>query len=149
MSDPISTNYFPTPAQISAQDIADARQRLAIYLANWWPELDSRPGSVYGDLDLTPRAVLTAAGEVAWLKFKSDLLLSNVAQGIIYDTDFVTAFLANFGVSAQDATSSSGVIQIQFSANKSYVIDPGSSFTFGSFVFQLDPSAGDPVIVYP
>ncbi len=145
----LATDYFPTPAQINAADIANARARLATYLASWWPELDTRPGSVFGDLDLTPRGVMTAAGEIAWSRFKSDLQLANVAQGIIYDEAFVAAFLKNFGVSAQAAIAATGTVQIVFSANKSYVLDPGSSFTFGASVFQISPNAGDPVIVYP
>lgn len=149
MSDTLSTNYFPTPSQIAPVDIADSRARLVVILAAWWAELDTRPGSVFGDLDITPRAVLTAGTEIAWAKFKSDLQLSNIAQGIIYDADFVTAFLKNFGVSTQDPVASSGTIELIFSVNKSYVIDPNATFTFGNFVFQISPSAGDPVIIYP
>lgn len=143
------TDYFPTPSEINASAIINARTRLASYLAVWWPELDSRPGAVFGDIYLTPAAVLMAALETAAAQYKSDSILSNVANGIVYDTDFVTQFLANFGVTAQSSIQATGTILIVFSANQSYVLAQNASFIFNGQTFQINPDAGNPVVVQP
>lgn len=143
------TDYFPTPSEINAAAIINARTRLASYLAVWWPELDSRPGAVFGDTYLTPESVLMAALEIAAAQYKSDSILSNVANGIVYDSDFVTQFLANFGVSAQSAIQATGTILIIFSANQGYVLDQNATFVFNGSTFQINPDAGNPVVVSP
>lgn len=142
------TDYMPTPDELDPQDVLAARNRAAAYLAQWWPELDTRPNSVFGDIHLTPYSVMVAGLEVALEKVLSDLNLANVAQGKIFNATFVEAYLRNFGVVTRGEVPSSGVIKLTFSANKSYVIDLDSEFTFNNNVFKINETEGSPVVIY-
>jgi hypothetical protein len=142
------SDYFPNLDQLSLTQIQTIRQRIVDTLASAWPQLDTRPNSVVGDLLVTPKAIVDAQSEAAMAMLLSDLDMSNVAKGIVYNSDFVTAFLANFGVTPLNSVPSSGVIALTFSTNKNYVLDPNAQITLGSNVFQLDPSAGNPVVIY-
>lgn len=91
----IST-YFPEVSEIDAETLKSARQRLDIFLKKKYPDLDSRPNSLFGDLALSPFAHLVAGLEIAAGRMLSDLDLENVAAGVIYncfrrDTRFITS----------------------------------------------------------
>jgi len=142
------SDYFPSLDQLSLDEMQSIRQRIADILASAWPQLDTRPNSVVGDLVVTPKAVIDAQTEAAVAMLLSDLDLSNVAEGTIYNPSFVTAFLANFGITPMNAVSASGLIALMFNTNQNYVIDPNAQFVFGSSIFQINPSAGNPVVIY-
>jgi hypothetical protein len=143
------TDYMPTPDQLEVSDILDARQRAVTLLKAWWPQLDTRPGSVFGDIHMTPYAVMLSSLEVALEKILSDIDLAEVAKGRIYNPTFVEAFLKNFGVVTRGEVNSSGVIQLTFSENKIYVIDGDAEFTIGGKIFKLNNSEGNPLTIYP
>ena len=90
--------YLPAANEIAPDIVLLVRQRLQKYLQDWWPELDTRPNSVFGDLYLTPMAVTVAALEIAYRRRDADLNLANVANGIVFNPVFVDGFLRNFGV---------------------------------------------------
>ena len=142
------TDYLPLPNEVAPADILDARQRLVAYLAQFWPELDTRPNSAFGDLHALPLAVLMAAMEAGMARLKSDLDLSQVIQGKVYDDAFVRAFLTNFGVASNLAVAATGVIRLVFNDNRNYSINLDASFTFGAQVFKLNANEGNPVVVY-
>lgn len=123
------------------------RARLVTYLQEWWPELDVRPNSVFGDLYLTPMATLLAAAEIAYSRRDSDLNLVNVAQGIIFDPEFVDAFLGNFGASLRGAVRASGLVKLSLSEDQTYVFDADTAFTFNGQTFKVRPEEGNPVVL--
>jgi len=146
---PLLQDYLPDMDQVPISSIVSIRQQFMNYLAQWWPQLDTRPGSIFGDLHLTPAAVLDAAAALAVTNLFSDLELTNVANGVINNPDFVRAYLKNFGVSAQAGASSTGTMAMVFSANQTYVFSGSVIFNFGSSAFQVSPTVGDPVIISP
>ena len=143
------TEYLPDPADLDADAVVETRKRLQAYLQQFWPELDTRPNSVFGDVYLTPMATLMTAAEVAVQRFKSDLDLANVAAGVVYDPDFVTAFLKNFGISTETAINASGTVRLVFNVDQEYVIESSTTFTFGSSVFFINPEEGNPIYIKP
>ena len=99
MSD-ISRHYLPAWAEGTPEAARAARERLSELLRVARPDLDTRPNSVFGDLWLNEAGTLMAALDMAIARYKSVLDLENVANGIIWDCDFVAAFLSNFAVPA-------------------------------------------------
>lgn len=125
------TTYFPDLAEIDQATLLSARERLDTVLKQKYPELDSRPNSVFGDLALSPYAHLIAAHEIAMGRFMSDLDLEQVANGVIYNCDFVKKYIQNFATVKQSTLQSSGVIRLIFCADANYTIDRRARFLFG------------------
>ena len=107
-----------------------ARQRLDIILKQKYPNLDTRPNSVFGDLGISPYAYLVACHEIAMERFMSDLDLEQVANGVIYNCDFVKKYIQNFATVDQTTLKSSGVIRLVFCADDSYTIDLRARYIF-------------------
>lgn len=124
--------YFPDVADIDAATLQSVRQRLDTFLKAKYPDLDTRPTSVFGDLGLSPFAYLVAGQEIATGRFMSDLDLEQVAKGVIYNCDFVKAYLKNFATVDQTTLQSSGVIRLIFCADGSYTIDRRARYLFGT-----------------
>lgn len=143
------TEYLPDPNDLDPSAIIETRKRLQAYLQDFWPELDTRPNSVFGDVYLTPMATMMTSLEVAMQRFKSDLDLTNVANGIIYDVDFIKAYLKNFGVSTTEAINASGTIKLVFNADKEYILDSSTTFSFGDAIFFVNPEEGNPIYIKP
>lgn len=143
------TAYLPEPSDLDTAAVISTRQRLQTYLQQFWPELDTRPGSVFGDIYLTPAATMMTAMEVAMQRFKSDLDLANVSGGIVYDPEFVQAFLNNFGVTTGKAINSSGTVKLTFTVDKEYILESSTTFSFGSTVFFINPEEGNPIYIKP
>jgi len=122
--------YFPDIADVSQTQLFSARQRLDTVLKQKYPNLDTRPNSVFGDLGLAPYAYLIAAHEIAMERFMSDLDLEQVANGVVYNCDFVRKYIQNFATVDQTTLKSSGVIRLVFCANDSYTIDRRARFLF-------------------
>ena len=137
--------YFPEVADIDAATLLATRQRLDAFIKSAYPDLDTRPNSVFGDLALAPYAHLVAGHEMATKRFMSDLDLEAVASGIVYNCDFVRQYLKNFATIDQTTLKSSGVIRLTFCADAEYTIDRRARYTFGAptndFTLRL-PHAG-------
>lgn len=140
-------NYFPALADIPESRALDARNRVATYTQAGWPELDMRPNTPFGDFHLTPFAYLLAGLEIAMDRFRSDLNLENVANGVIYDCDFVKQFLGNFAVTARENMEASGVVRMVFNTDREYFIDRSALLSFEGNLFRpYTPNAGGVVI---
>jgi hypothetical protein len=122
--------YFPDVADVTQDQLLSARQRLDTILKQKYPNLDTRPNSVFGDLGLAPYAYLVACHEIAMDRFMSDLDLEQVANGVIYNCDFVRKYIQNFATVDQATLKSSGVIRLVFCADSSYTIDRRARFLF-------------------
>lgn len=144
----IST-YMPTYAELSAETIKDTRSRLESFIRMTFPEQDMQPGTVLGDLILTPQAFTLSAVETGMDRFMSDLDLGNVANGIIYNCDFVERYLNNFAASTDAALQGSGTLRLVFSDNKTYVLDRSTRFKMGEDTYGMYMPHEGPVTVYP
>lgn len=140
-------NFLPTPAELPVSEILFVRERLERYLSDWWPELDTRSNSVFGDLVLTPMATMTAALEAAYRRRESDLNLANVARGVVFDPEFVDGFLNNFGATSRASVASSGVIRLAFSEDRAYVLDTETRFVLNGQSFRVGESEGNPLVI--
>ncbi len=129
--------YFPKLSELTEEQLQSARDRAEAFLRAGWPDTDLRPLSPMGDLALTPFAHLICACEVALGRFMSDLDMEQVANGVIFNCDFVTAFLKNFAIEDTAALHSSGVVRLVFNADKTYTIDRRTRFKFGENEFSL------------
>jgi len=125
-------DYFPKFSELTDIQVQDMRSRLVATWAEGWPDLDTRPGSVFGDGVVTPLAYALAASEIAGTRIQSDLDLNNVAQGIIYSCDFVRAFLKNFAVTVREGLPATGIVRLTFSADAAVEINRGMKIRFGN-----------------
>jgi len=136
--------YFPEVSNLDASTLQTVRSRLDNYLKAKFPDLDTRPTSVFGDLVLSPMTYLVAGMETATSRVLSDLDLENVAKGVVYNCDFVKAYLKNFATTDQTTLKSSGVIRLVFCVDASYTIDRRAQYLSGTdniFTLRL-PNAG-------
>lgn len=132
------TTYFPEADSLSTDTLLQTRARLDTFLRIKYPDLDTRPNSVFGDLVVSPYTYLVASLESAMGKFMSDLDLEQVANGVIYNCEFVTKYLNNFAVVDQQTLQSSGVVRLVFCNDSAYTIDRRANYLFGTGnVFSL------------
>jgi hypothetical protein len=135
-TDFIST-YVPAFVELSSEEVADCRERLAAFFSTMFPDLDTSPNTVLGDLILTPQAFQVAALEKGMDRFMSDLNLGNVAANKVYNCDFVSDYLKNFSVVNEYELRSSGVIRMVFSKDTDYELDRGTQFKIGNYIFSI------------
>lgn len=138
--------YLPDPTDVNPEEILRVRQRISAYVRQFWPELDTRPNTPFGDLVLTPMATIMALNEIAARRFTNDLDLTRVANGIYYNEEFLQGFVRNFGVNLAEPVNATGTVRLVFSANADYVISTSSQFRFGSSVFSPDTEDSEIVI---
>jgi len=129
--------YFPSYADIPDSAVQSMRQRLATLHHQFWPDIDARPGSPFGDQALTPIAYLLAAAEIACGRVLSDADLGNVAQGIIYNCDWVREYLKNFAITEAATLQASGIVRLTFTTNQDYLIDRRARYNFSGNIFNL------------
>lgn len=110
----ILTHYYPDFNELTQEQIREARATLENSYRTVFPDLDMRPNSVFGDMWLTPAALHIAALDVAISRYKSDLNLGNIAAGVIWDCDFVAAYLRNFSTLQDTSVLSYGAVRLVF-----------------------------------
>ena len=135
-TDFIST-YVPAFVELTAEEVSDCRERLSTLFRTMFPDIDTSPNTVTGDLIMTPQAYQVAALEKGMDRFMSDLNLENVANGVVYNCDFVSKYLNNFAVANPYELRSSGVIRLVFDADQEYTLDRGVQFKIGDHIFSL------------
>jgi len=133
----IFDHYFPDIADIPASAVSIVRERLVAHAQPMWPTLDMRPNSVFGDAHVTPLAFLIAGLEIAMDRMRSDVTIENVANGIVYDCEFVSQFLQNFTGAPSDAPASIGILRLVFSENTAVSIPRNVQFTVNEGVYTV------------
>lgn len=141
------TTYFPELETIPQEDRDSARARLVAWLSPYFADTDMAPGSVLGDRGIAPISAALAAMEVALGRVMSDMIPENVAAGTMYNCDFISKFLANFGVYDLTPMESSGIIRLTFTSDilNAITLDPSVMFQFGPSVFKVRQTT----LVYP
>ena len=142
-------DYLPGPEVLDPADVQAARSRLEQCVKSWWPELDTRPGSVFGDLHLTPLATMLASLEDAQRQRDRDTDLEAISRGLVTDVNLAKTFLANFGVTETSAAKSSGLVRMVFSVNQEVSLDPDMRFQAGSNLFNVVTKDGASLVVKP
>lgn len=136
----IITTYVPSPAELDQAKIADYRELVAEWFAKDDPTLDTRPGSVFGDLAVNPLAKFLSALDQGVQNLQSDFLLENIANGTIYNCEYVAKYLKNFVPDDPDSNRAYGILRLTFSVDQSITIDTGTVFFSqpgDSFVVQV------------
>lgn len=124
--------YYPDLAELSAQQLADARAKVVATLQPHFADIDLSPGTATGDAVVAPLAAFVAASEEAHGRLMSDLDLENVANGLVYSCAFVGKYLGNFAVYDVSNLRSFGLVRITFSANELVLLDKSMLFRFGN-----------------
>jgi len=140
-------DYLPGPEVMDPAAIQDSRARLEQCVKAWWPELDTRPGSVFGDLHLAPLATLLASLEDALRQRDRDTDLDAISRGLVTDPDLARTFLANFGVTETSATKSNGLARLVFAKNQDVSLDPDMRFQAGNSLFNVVTKDGAALVI--
>ena len=142
------TTYMPSILELTQEEVLDTRQRLEIYSKESFPDIETEPNSVLGDLLLTPQAYQIAAIEKGLDRFMSDLDLGNVADNIVYNCDFVEQYIKNFAVgSIEDTIKVSGVVRLVFNTNKQYTLDRGTLFKLNNTLLHIYLPSNGPFVI--
>jgi hypothetical protein len=125
------TTYFPAPSDLAPTDLQSTRAELQAWLAPAAPEgLDMRPGSVFGAWGLDPLTILVQGILTAVGRMREDLDVAGVANGVVYDCDFVQKYLLALGGRQQEAVNTVGYVQLVFSANADVDISSATRLQF-------------------
>lgn len=141
---------MPSYLELTRDEVQDTRERLENFIRVGFPDIDLQANTVIGDLIITPQAYTVAAVEKGMDRFMSDLNLANVAEGVVYNCDFVEQYLGNFAASKQESLQGSGVLRLVFSEDKVYTLDRSTRFSpmnGGSTYGMYMPHEG-PVVLY-
>lgn len=141
--------YMPAYVDLTQEELEDTRDRLSSFMLTGFPDMETSPASVTGDLLVTPQAYTVAALERGMDNFMSDLDLANVAAGTIYNCEFVEQYLGNFATDPGDTLKASGVARLVFSSNKAYTLDRSTRFSFNGNVFSMYMPYTGPYEIYP
>lgn len=129
--------YVPSTLELSNQDVLDSRRTLQQYMTLSFPDIANSPGTVLGDLIVTPQSYIITALQKGINGILSDLILENAANGVVNNCDFVKTYLKNFGVDTSLYFPSSGVLRLIFSKNKTYELDRSTQFRINSNIYTI------------
>jgi hypothetical protein len=138
------TDYLPDVNDLDPVALKRARDTIVGYLRGHpsFQDVDLGPSSVAGDLLVNPYAHLMVALDVGINRIFSDIDLANVSSGIIYNCDFVTEYLKNFGQGNTYEYPSTGVVRVTWASGTPKVLNPNTRFLFpggaDEYVFQAD-----------
>ena len=132
MSLQFTDEYYPALSEISPEELAESREFVTRLLQPALLDVDLAPGTPTGDMVVSPLAAFHAASNVANSRLMSDLVMENVANGIIYSCPFVTAYLGNFAVYDVENLRSTGVVRLTFSSPAARTIQKAVRFRFGN-----------------
>lgn len=130
-------DYVPASEELSQEKVQDSRTQIQDLTSTQFPDLATSPGTVLGDLIVTPQAYLLAQFQEGMNRFISDLCLQNVAGGIVYNCDFVQQYINNFGVDTSLYYPSSGIVRLTFDTDKDYKLDRSTQFKLNNSVYSI------------
>lgn len=141
-----SEEYNTELSTLKSEDVLNTRERIQGSMAEIDASIDTSPGTVVGDLAVTPMAFVNTAIDTNITEFMSDLLLENPSKGIVYSCNVVNAYLDNLTSSMLNLMST-GVIAMAFSESATYELQRGTTFNIGDATFEIYyPYAGNFII---
>lgn len=129
--------YVPAIEELDRQTVLATRDSLQQFVNLSFPDLATQPGTVIGDLLVTPQSYILSSFQVGAERILSDLCLENVAEGNVYNCDFVIHYIKNLGVPANMNYPSTGVVRITFSEDKDYLLDRSTQFKIGDNIYKI------------
>lgn len=158
----IISALYPDVSSITPEYVQAVRQRIVLNTLRSFPNLETRPGSVHGDLSISPDAMRVASIETGLNGILGDLDMDNVAAGVVYSCDFVNQYLRQLGVVDRPTGSSTGKVRMFFdrdrldkvfsdNAYEPLSVSRGLQFLFGEdnvFRLQLSSEAAA-LLIYP
>lgn len=149
MSFPISwSSYAPALEDIPQAEFYAEWELLTASTRAAFPDLDTRPGTPFADLFLIPAAKQRAAMRTAAERMLSDLDLANIQEGIVYNCDFVEAYLNSLGVGAERVVPATGVLLLQFSSEGPFELKSSALFGDTQVALQVSGTYSSGVITF-
>ena len=108
------TDYLPAAADLTAEQLANARTKMEAIILDQSPTTDTRPGSLIGDNVVSQLALAEASRAVAVERVLSDLDTEAVGRGVIYNCDVAKAFISNFALAASADVKARGLVRLVF-----------------------------------
>lgn len=133
----IIETYLPSFAELSQEELYACRQRLVNLIETKFSDIDLTPNTVVGDLIVSPLTYTLAALEKGVDRIFSDLNTSNIANGVIYNCDFVEAWLKNFLPTDTLTFPATGVIRLTFSNADPILLDRSTQFKIDNTICSL------------
>lgn len=128
---------MPSYVELDQETLYSTRERLVNYMRTKFDNVDVVPNTVVGDLIVTPQTWTLSAIEQGLDRVLSDLQTENIANNVIYNCNFTTAWLKNFVNGAQLMRPSTGVLRLSFSSDESLVLDRATQFTIAGNIYTI------------
>lgn len=129
--------YMPSTIELDIPQVRVNRQQLSNYVSVAFPDIAHNPGTVIGDLIITPQSYIISSIEQGLENVLSDITLENVANGTIFNCDFVSSYIKNYGVDSSLYYPSSGVLRLVFSEDKTYELDRSTQFKIDNYIYSI------------
>lgn len=153
MSLSFTEEYFPDLSELSAEQLALAREQVVTSLQPAMPDVDLSPGTPTGDFVVSALAGYRAAAEESNSRLMSDLDLDNVANGLIYSCSFVQAYLGNFAVYDVENLRAFGLVRLSYDSAAAQTLPRTARFRFGTtddwLPVTTDPGAEEIAVLPP
>ena len=133
------SDYLPDNG-VKREEAALVRREKEVAIKSLYPDLDTRPGSPFGDLYLTPSAYSDAETAVAASRFLEDLDITNAQQNRIWNCPFVEQYLASLGVGADRVVPSYGLLYIAVESTATFFYPADTVFAEGQAVYTTEGS---------
>ena len=148
------TKYADFTNEIDPKILQDVESRLRILLKQKWPQLDTSPSCVFGNLFVTPAARVVAMIEQATNCILSDLNLENALNGVVCDCDFIQTFLKGLGLSTLQEANTTAMVRINFiqepEPDSYFSFDQGELMLFDdTYIFSFIPGNDPTIKIYP
>lgn len=118
------------PDQLDQTKVKLVYDRIATVLNGAYPEMDTSPNSVFGDVVVRPLAYFASSIEEAQDCILGDLDILKLARGEICDCDWAEAYLKGLGV-YQSAPVTVSVVRLTFSTDTARSIANTARLLFG------------------
>jgi hypothetical protein len=133
-------NYLPDKSEVNLDLAKSRRLAAATWLSAAFPTTSTSPGTVFGDMYVTPRAFDQAAFETAFTRLLGDVDLSNIASGGAFNCDLASAFVGNFETEATYVRPSRGLLRLVFDTDATVVLPGDIQFQINGGLFTPDVS---------
>jgi hypothetical protein len=114
-------------AEILESDIQNAESVLISFINETFPAIETRTGSAFRSLVITPAATMYALFRKELAAFNESLNILDVDLSTV-DESVMEAQLNNFIITRKDGSTSSGIIKISVLTDKEYIVPVGTVF---------------------